>query len=146
MLCTEVSPHARSAIREADLARRIMFAAKSNLSLPRQFSDDLMSLHGRDPFPDGDADIRAVAALVRDPNYRVQVAEDGIYVYNRDGVFVARGPFELFPHLKVEGDAGHAFYLGVELARAQIAWQLGKRYAQDGDLQWGAAMPREKPP
>jgi hypothetical protein len=29
----------------------------------------------------------------------------------------------------------------VELARAQIAWQLGKRYAQDGMLGWGAAAP-----
>ncbi len=31
--------------------------------------------------------------------------------------------------------------MGVELARAQIAWQLGKRYAQDEELRWGAAVP-----
>jgi len=30
-----------------------------------------------------------------------------------------------------------AFYLGVELARAQIAWQLKKRYNQDEELAWG---------
>jgi hypothetical protein len=29
----------------------------------------------------------------------------------------------------------------VELARAQIAWQLGKRYIQDEELGWGAATP-----
>ncbi|NCA27375.1 MAG: dihydropteroate synthase, partial [Methylophilaceae bacterium] len=34
-------------------------------------------------------------------------------------------------------DASHAFYLGVELARAQIAWQLKKRYVQDEELTWG---------
>jgi hypothetical protein len=28
----------------------------------------------------------------------------------------------------------------VELARAQIAWQLGKRYVQDQPLTWGAAF------
>ncbi|MGH8479167.1 MAG: hypothetical protein ACREXK_06265 [Gammaproteobacteria bacterium] len=33
----------------------------------------------------------------------------------------------------------NAFYLGVELGCAQIAWQLGKRYAQDDPLQWGSA-------
>jgi hypothetical protein len=39
--------------------------------------------------------------------------------------------------LKVDDDASHAFYLGVELARAQIAWQLKKRYVQDQELAWG---------
>ncbi len=42
-----------------------------------------------------------------------------------------------FPDL--ENDGGHAFYLGVELARAEIAWQLGKRYTQDQALMWGCA-------
>jgi hypothetical protein len=41
--------------------------------------------------------------------------------------------------LGVENDASHAFYLGVELARAQIAWQLKKRYVQDEELNWGVA-------
>ena len=36
-------------------------------------------------------------------------------------------------------DSSHAFYLRVELARAEIAWSLGKRYAQDRGLDWGAA-------
>jgi hypothetical protein len=54
---------------------------------------------------------------------------------------VALDPFELFPGLGVEQDGGHAFYLGVELARAQIAHQLGKRYAQDNELRWGCAVP-----
>jgi hypothetical protein len=40
----------------------------------------------------------------------------------------------------VETDGGHAFYLGVELARAHIAWQLGKRYNQDEPLQWGCQV------
>jgi hypothetical protein len=31
-------------------------------------------------------------------------------------------------------------YVGVELGRAQIAWQLGKRYVQDEPLKWGSAV------
>jgi hypothetical protein len=50
-----------------------------------------------------------------------------------------KDPFEFFPCLGVEQDGGHAFYLGVELARAEIAWQLGKRYNQDQSLKWGCA-------
>jgi hypothetical protein len=48
-------------------------------------------------------------------------------------------PFALYPHLNVATDGSHAFYLGVQLARAQIAWQLGKRFTQDQDLKWGVA-------
>jgi hypothetical protein len=45
----------------------------------------------------------------------------------------------------VDDDASHAFYLGVELARAQIAWQLKKRYAQDEELHWGCNTVQEDP-
>jgi hypothetical protein len=40
----------------------------------------------------------------------------------------------------VEHDGAHAFYLGAELMKAEIAWTLGKRYAQDSPLDWGCAV------
>jgi hypothetical protein len=80
---------------------------------------------------------------VKDPSFRVQVSEAGLHIYNRDGHHVARDPFDLFPKLDITTDAPHAFYLGVELARAQIAWALGKRYSQDEALKWGVAVKRE---
>ena len=49
----------------------------------------------------------------------------------------------MWPNLKLEHDAAHAFYLGVELAHAQLAWQLGKRYSQDEPLDWGCAIDRQ---
>ena len=49
----------------------------------------------------------------------------------------ATDPFDLFPQLGVESDGSHAFYLGAELAKAEIAWQLGKRYVQDQPLRLG---------
>ena len=39
----------------------------------------------------------------------------------------------------MEHDGSHAFYLGYELAKAEIARALGKRYAQDNPLDWGVA-------
>jgi len=43
----------------------------------------------------------------------------------------------------VEGDGAHAFYLGYELAKAEIALQLAKRYAQDNALDWGVAADKK---
>ena len=79
---------------------------------------------------------------IRDANFRIETAEDGIHVYNRDGHYVAQDAFSLFPKLGVGKDAPHAFYLGAELMKAEIAWRLGKRYAQDEPLNWGCAVDR----
>ena len=140
ILTTEVSPHARTAVREADTARRVMCAAKEDGRLPRGYHAGLMALRDRKPFPYTPEEIAETAKAIKDPSFRVQVSADGIHIYNRDGIRTAQEPFALFPHLGVEDDAGHAFYLGVELARAQIAWQLGKRYLQDNELTWGSAV------
>jgi dihydropteroate synthase-like protein len=140
VLTTQVSPHARRAVREADWARRIMHAARSHRMLPKGLSDRLMTVHARDPFPDTAQEIAQTAARVRDPNFRVQVSAEGLHVYNRDGLRQGRGAFELWPQLGLEDDAGHAFYMGVELAHAEIAWRLGKRYVQDQPLDWGCAV------
>ena len=101
-----------------------------------------MTVHARHPFPDSPQEIAEIAAQIRDPSFRVQVAADGIHVYNRDGHHVETDAFALWPRLKLEGDGSHAFYMGVELARAQTAFMLGKRYVQDQDLDWGCAVPR----
>lgn len=141
LLTTEVSPHARSAVREADLARRMMFAAKRDGNLPRRYHPGLMALRDRKPFPHTREEIETTARAITDPSFRIQLSEQGIHVFNRDGFHTARDPFDLYPDLQVETDGGHAFYLGVELGRAQIAWQLGKRYLQDNELSWGVAVP-----
>jgi dihydropteroate synthase len=140
ILTTQVSAHARRAVREADHARRIMTAAVTHGVLPKGLSDALMTVHAKHPFPDTDDEIAAIASQVRDPNFRIQVSGSGLHVYNRDGLRRDVDPFALWPTLKLENDAAHAFYMGVELARAQVAWQLGKRYVQDQPLDWGAAV------
>jgi dihydropteroate synthase len=142
VLTTQVSGHARRAIREADVARRLMFAAREGDMLPKGLTDELLTVHARKPFPDTAEEIGEIARAVRDPNFRIQVAADGVHVYNRDGHHVAQDAASLWPRLRVEDDAAHAFYLGIELAHAQLAWQLGKRYAQDEPLDWGCAADR----
>lgn len=139
ILATEVSQHAGRAIKEADVARRIMYAAKENNTLPKHISPDLMALHEPSPFPYQISEIEDFAAQVKDPSFRIQVSSEGVHIYNRDGLHSAIDPFDLYPKLNVETDAGHAFYLGVELARAETAWQLGKRFSQDQPLNWGCA-------
>ena len=140
ILTTQVSAHARRAVREADWARRIMHAAATRQMLPKGMSGALMTVHAKHPFPDSADEIAATAREVRDPNFRVQVAAEGLHVYNRDGLRLAQDPFTLWPQLGLENDAAHAFYMGVELAHAHTAWLLGKRYVQDQPLDWGCAV------
>ncbi len=142
VLTTQVSRHARRAVREADVARRVMYQARETSSLPKGMTDALMTVHGKYPFPDSPEEIAETARSVRDPSFRVQVSQRGLHIYNRDGHHVDTDPFALYPRLGVEADGGHAFYLGVELARAEIAWSLGKRYSQDQPLDWGCATDR----
>ena len=144
VLATEVSPHARRAIKEADIARRMMYAARDDKTLPRDFTDDLLISHARRPYPDSAEEIAELAKNIKDPNYRIKVAEQGIYMFNRDGLMQDIDPFAFYPQLDLKDDTGHAFYLGIELARAQIAWQLGKRYSQDEELEWGCAVNKEE--
>jgi dihydropteroate synthase-like protein len=142
VLTTSVSLHARRAVREADVARRVMHAARETQTLPKGLSGDLSALHAKRPFPYSAEEINELAPSVRDPNFRVQVSAEGIHVYNRDGHRIATDPFALYPDLKLEADGGHAFYMGVQLARAEIAWQLGKRFDQDQALDWGCEVDR----
>jgi len=141
VLATEVSPHCRTAVREADKARRMMYAARKDDSLPKGLDSSLLGMHARKPFPYSSDEIQEFYQEVKDPSYRIQVSEVGIHVYNRDGIHVDPNPFELFPKLDlIQDDAPHAFYMGVELAKAQVAWQLGKNYMQDEELDWGACV------
>jgi dihydropteroate synthase-like protein len=143
VLIVQVSPHTRRTVEEHDAARRLMYRAREDQSLPKGLGGGLLSLHELHPFSQTPAEISAAARGVRDPNFRIEVGEDGLHVYNRDGHHLAKDPFELFDKLGVEADGAHAFYLGYELAKAEIARALGKRYAQDNPLDWGVAADRK---
>lgn len=145
VLVVQVSPHCRRAIRESDRARRIMHAATEMRRIPVGIEASLLALRDRRPYSSTPDEIAEIAAQIRDRNFRIEVAADGIHLYNRDQHRVSQSAFDLFPNLGVEDDGAHAFYLGVELARAEIAWQLGKRYVQDENLRWGNAVDAPEP-
>jgi dihydropteroate synthase len=145
VLAVQQSPHCRTAIREADRARRIMHAAATMGRLPVGIDSGLLALRDRKPFTATPAEIAETAGEIRDANFRIEVAADGIHLYNRDGHHVAPDAFALYPKLGVAVDGAHAFYLGAELMKAQIAFELGKRYVQDEALDWGVALRRPPP-
>jgi dihydropteroate synthase-like protein len=144
VLVVQVSPHTRRTVQEHDATRRLMFAARDDASLPKGYGSALLALHDQKPFANSPGEVAELAAQVRDANFRIEVAEDGIHVFNRKIHQVGQNAMALFGELGIEHDGPHAFYLGTELMKAEIAWRLGKRYAQDSPLDWGCAADRPK--
>jgi dihydropteroate synthase len=142
VLVVQVSPHTRRTLAEHDAARRLLYAAREQHELPRGYSNALLQVHDRRPYTTTAEEIAAQAAATRDGNYRIAVAADGIHVYNSRMHEVGQDALSFFPKLDVRQDGAHAFYLGTELMKAEIAFALGKRYAQDDVLDWGCAAPR----
>ena len=139
VLTVQVSPHTRRTLAEHDAARRMLFAARADGALPRLYSDALLQVHDRVPLAQNAADLATLAAATRDENYRIAVAEDGIHVFNSRQHIVRQDALSCYPDLALAGDPAHAFYLGAELAKAEIAFRLGKRYVQDEALRFGVA-------
>ena len=142
VLVVQVSPHTVRTVREHDAARRLMFAAREDAALPKGYGAGLASLHDIAPHAATPAEIAALAGQVRDDNFRIMTSSEGIHIFNRQLHEVSRDALSLYPRLGVAADGAHAFYLGAELAKAEIAAALGKRYAQDEPLDWGAGADR----
>jgi dihydropteroate synthase-like protein len=136
VLTTEVISWARGAVRELDLARRLMHYSNLNRLLPKNIDSRLIAVKDPPYEPYSEAELRRMQAQVRDRNFRIFTDNRRIYVFNRDVFICGTGPGEIFAQLKPE-DASHAFYLGRELERAYLAVRLGKRYTQESNLRWG---------
>ena len=141
VLIVQVSPHTRRTVAEHDAARRMMFAARANNDLPKNYGAGLLQVHDRSPFTQSAEDIAIQAEAVRDRNWRIATAPDGVHAWSAGRHLRGHDTMAFYPDLGVGGDAPHAFYLGAELARAETAWSLGKRYVQDEPLAWGVAVP-----
>ena len=144
VLTTEVIPWARGAVREVDIARRLMHYAVTHRSLPKNVDDRLVTLKDPEVLSYSEAELRTLQRAVTDPNFRIFTDGATITIFNN--TIFARGTDidDLFARLDVD-EATHAFYLGRELMKAQIAVTLGKTYRQEGQLQWGYLTPPEQP-
>jgi dihydropteroate synthase-like protein len=144
VLTTEVIPWARGAVREIDVARRLMHYAVTHNTIPKHIDDRLVTVKDARILEFAEADLRAMHAEVKDSNFRIYTDRDTITVFNAD-VFVRGTDIqEIFAQLGVD-EPSHAFYLGKELAKARLAIQLGKSYRQEGPLDWGYLTPAEDP-
>lgn len=142
VLTTEVINWARSSIRECDLARRLTHYAVKHGVPPKRLSDGLVMLRDAKlrPYPDDALD--QLADSLRDNNYRLFAQGNAIHLLSAGLHLQDEDPFALFECLMKQSvsdnvDAGHAFYLGYEMAKASIALTLGKQYEQDQTLDWG---------
>ena len=95
ILVVQVSPHTRRTLQEHDAARRIMFAARGDHSLPQGYGGALLQLHDRKPFPNSPDEIAEIAAQVKDRNFRIETAEDGVHIYTRGMHHVTQDVFSI---------------------------------------------------
>ena len=144
VLTTEVIPWARGAVREIDIARRLMHYAVTHHAIPKGIDDRLVTVKDPAPLASTQDELRALQAEITDPNYRIFADRSGITVFNNERFVRGTDIQEIFDQLDVD-DPAHAFYLGKELARASLAVWLGKTYRQEGALQWGYLTPPDDP-
>lgn len=103
--------------------------------------------------------MQRLAAALTDPNFRIFAEAGELHLMNRHGHWHGPDVFRIFeqatsgdsdsgiygkghvPQPDGAIDRSHAFYLGYELARAEIALHLGKQYTQDEPMHWGLLGP-----
>ncbi|MBA3893949.1 MAG: dihydropteroate synthase, partial [Gemmatimonadales bacterium] len=140
VLTTEVIPWARGAVKEIDIARRLMHHAISHRTLPKGVDDRLVTVKDPEILEYDEAELRRLHEAVTDPNFRIFADRSTITVFN-DSIFIRGDDIqEIFSRLGVD-EATHAFYLGRELMKAKLAITLGKTYRQEGALAWGYLTP-----
>jgi dihydropteroate synthase-like protein len=143
VLTTEVIPWARGAVREIDIARRLMHYAVTQQTIPKNVDDRLVTVRDPDVLAYSESELRALQAAITDPNFRIFADRDAITVFNHERFVRGTDIQEIFNQLGVD-EPTHAFYLGKELAKASLAVALGKTYRQEGALAWGYLTPRDE--
>ena len=136
VLTTEVIDWARGAVREAVIAAELMHFAIERGTPPKHIDGRLVTVKDDEFRPYAEAELRELQAQVTDPNYRIFVDADAIYVFNADRFVEGTDLNQIFDQLGVD-EATHAFYLGKELMKATIARGLRKNYRQESPLDWG---------
>lgn len=140
VLTTEVINWGQTAVREFDLARRLVRYSIENRVLPKHLGGQLVLLRDEKLRAIGEDGLKQLASRLTDPNFRIFAEQGEIHLMNRDGYWHGTDPYEVFDQMQatvgtLTGE--HAFYLGMELCKARTALTLGKQYQQDETLQWG---------
>ncbi|MEL7496906.1 MAG: DUF6513 domain-containing protein [Planctomycetota bacterium] len=148
ILTTQVINWSRTAVRECDLARRLVHYAITEQLPPKHLCDELVLLRDTKLLEYSDEELGELAAQIRDHNYRIFAQQGRVHLMGAGHHFSDEDPFEVFDALLDSNpknvDPSHAFYLGFEMCKAMTAAQLGKQYNQDQALNWGYLTNEEK--
>jgi dihydropteroate synthase-like protein len=147
VLTTQEIPWARSAVKECDLARRLVHYAVTHRVLPKHLEPRLVMLRDAKILEHGRQALEQLAAAITDHSYRIFAEGGKLHAITAAQHLEGDDPFELFERLLPQApspiDPSHAFYLGYEMAKAMTALTLGKNYRQDEALDWGMLTVRE---
>jgi dihydropteroate synthase-like protein len=142
VLTTQVINWCQTAVAEFDAARKLAHHAITNQVIPKHIDSSLVMLRDAKLKPQSEATLATLAAAITDSNFRIFAESSGLHLMNRQGHWSGDRPFDIFAaaiKANAEIDAGHAFYLGYEMARAEIMRLLGKQYTQDEPISFGVA-------
>ena len=140
VLTTSVITWCQTAVKEFDLARRLVHFAIQERTLPKHLHGDLVMLRDPRVHALGEAGLSELRQRITDPNFRIFAERGEVHLLNRDGYWHGDDPYEVFDRMVAAVGtltAEHAFYLGMELMKARTALTLGKQYVQDEALRWG---------
>ncbi len=141
VLTTQVINWARSAVRECDHARRLVYHAHRYRVVAKHLDPGLVMLRDPQVWQQGASVLQQLAHDIRDPNYRLFAEEGKLHLVAANLYLTDVNPYQLFAQLLAQQprpmDPSHAFYLGYELSKAVTALTLGKQYRQDEALNWG---------
>jgi len=141
VLTTQVINWCRSSVAELDMARRLTHYAVASQVIPKHLNSSLVMLRDARLREESSESLGTLAARLTDANFRIFAESAGLHLMNRDGHWQGGDAFGLFSQalgdVRGDVDANHAFYLGYELARAELARHLGKEYVQDEPIKWG---------
>ncbi len=141
VLTTQVINWCRSSVAEFDAARRLTCHSVSNDVVPKHLDSSLVMLRDPRVREESAESLAALAAALTDANFRVFAESSGVHLMNRHGHWRGVDAFRVFAEAlrdsQADVEAEHAFYLGYELARAELARHLGKEYVQDEPMKWG---------
>lgn len=135
-LTTEVAFRAKGAVKELDLALKMMEHAKENNILPKNLAKDLVTIKDRDSEYYTRKELQDLFAKIKDRNYRIFIDGEQIYAFNAEQFVEGSTPEEVFEQIEID-DPDYAFYFGCELQKAYEALITNKEYYQDDQLSWG---------
>ena len=137
LLTTEASFKTVGAVRELDLALKLINYSREQNSLPNNISDLLLNLKDRKNRNYSSEDVEELHKSVKDINYRILNDGENINIFNAKEKYKGRDINKLYNNLSYVNETSHAFYLGKELHKAITALRLNKNYRQEDELDWG---------